>query len=62
MASVPMTDAEYVAAGGQKCPFCGSDAIEGGLDRREGRHLHVQAECDECGALWTETFTLTGYK
>mgnify|MGYP006951086707 CR=1 FL=1 len=61
MATAPLTDAEYVAAEGQKCPFCGSIHIEGGLDRREGRYLYVQAECADCGALWTDTYTLTGY-
>lgn len=61
MATVPMTDAEYVAAGGQKCPFCGSDAIEGGLDLKEGRHLYIQANCVTCGEFWTDAYTLTGY-
>lgn len=56
-----MTDAEYVAAGGEKCPFCGGADIQGGLDCKEGRHLYIQANCVTCGEIWTDAYTLTGY-
>lgn len=56
---------KYVKSGGNHCPWCGSDNV-----RREYpnfRQPHVPgslsqgAECrnSECGATWTEIFTLT---
>lgn len=57
----PMTDAQYIAIKGVRCPSCGSSDVT-------GSHLEVDAgtafqpmTCSECGANWSDSYVLTGY-
>jgi len=56
----PMTKSEYK---GDKCPNCRSENITG---ERINPVLAVDecsrsSACNDCGAVWTEEFKLTGY-
>lgn len=57
----PLTDAEYVAAGGGACPFCGSSNITGGFVNIEGREASQPVDCQDCEAEWVDIYNLTGY-
>jgi hypothetical protein len=57
----PMTDAQYIAIKGVRCPSCGSSDVS-------GSHLEVDAgtafqpmTCSECGANWSDSYVLSGY-
>ncbi len=58
----PMTDREYVDAGGQLCPFCGSTDISAGEIEVQGRSAWQQVDCGACEREWTDEFTLTGFE
>ncbi len=51
---------EYVKAGGCRCPFCGSENIQAGVDYPEGREFYNRVGCDDCARQWFDIFTLTG--
>lgn len=55
-----MTDEEYVAADGVKCPFCGSEEIEGGpVEIDCGANQEVT--CLKCERRWFDSYELTGF-
>lgn len=56
-----MTDAEYVATGGAKCPHCRSENITAGDRQFEGREAWLNVACDDCGERWVEIFKLQGW-
>jgi transposase-like protein len=56
-----MTDKEYVEDGGQHCPFCRSENIQGGSLQAEGRTAWQSVSCDDCGRGWQDTYQMTGW-
>lgn len=57
-----MSDAEYVAAGGMKCPHCGSNNIEAvrNLDM-EGTTCYQDISCGDCERTWIDVYKLIGW-
>lgn len=63
-----LTAKQYVEAGGCNCPECLSDAVNHGKpavfisdgDKRE--HIEVKAICLDCGAMWNESWKLSGMR
>jgi hypothetical protein len=43
-----------------RCPKCGSGAISGEEVNIEGDTAVQEMGCDDCGARWYDTYTLTG--
>ncbi|WP_321817029.1 MULTISPECIES: hypothetical protein [unclassified Paraburkholderia] len=60
-AAGPMTNAQYTAFRGVRCPSCGSSDVSGGFVNIEEGSASQTLCCGECGAEWTDTYTLTGY-
>ncbi|MBC8738492.1 hypothetical protein F6X40_17095 [Paraburkholderia sp. UCT31] len=57
-----MTDSQYVARRGCRCPACGSNSVVSrGRLEGEGGGAGQNVECRECGASWTDLYALTGY-
>ena len=56
-----LTDAEYVAKLGTRCPVCQSTQLEGGSVNIDGGVASQDIWCKTCGASWNDTYTLTGY-
>jgi len=51
---------EHVSDGGERCPFCRSDEIEGGEVSTGGGSAWQGMSC-RCGATWYDHYTLHGY-
>ena len=51
--------ADYLATGGNRCPYCHSERIESGPV--ETSHLGYSAivDCHECGRVWTDIYSVT---
>jgi hypothetical protein len=67
MSEYPLSDHEYVAASGQKCPACGSQEIE--AERLDSDTLNPTAtvivivvNCNACGAGWDDVYRIEGYQ
>jgi transposase-like protein len=60
-----MTDAQYVAHEGLRCPFCESRNVQSNAEYtlriEDHLTLTMHAWCDDCKTQWRETFKLTGY-
>lgn len=56
-----MTNDEYLAAGGTRCPYCRSNDISAGELSAEGREASQEVGCSRCGAVWFDVFALTGW-
>ena len=57
----PMSDKEYAKHGG-KCPFCGSENIEGQCeDGIDDSGYWQQVICLDCLKRWNDIYTLTSY-
>lgn len=58
---VPDNPEVYAKNGGTYCPACGSWDINGdAVDIDKGKATQ-EVHCGECGAEWTDTYTLSGY-
>ena len=53
----PEQKADYLASGGQHCPFCKSEDIAG-TDLDYGQELLQKCECMDCGKHWTDVYRL----
>jgi hypothetical protein len=54
--------AEYLARGGQVCPRCGSEQIEGGGGMEvDGTTVVNHMGCLECDFGWRDVYSLQGY-
>ncbi len=51
----PMTNKEYVACRGHRCPYCWLKEVVA-----YGRPIEIK--CNYCHRRWRETFNLTGYE
>lgn len=56
-----LTDSEYVAEGGAKCPHCRSNRLTGGERQFEGTEAFLDVTCDNCGNRWVEVFKMVGW-
>lgn len=58
-----LTQQEYVHEGGECCPACHQDRVEG-LEHiaGEGSQAARRVQCNECGAEWVEVYKLIGYE
>lgn len=57
-----MTNEEYIASAGNECPCCKSRNIMSvGEMNTDCDYAWRQAECHDCGALWTENYQMTSY-
>jgi transcription elongation factor Elf1 len=52
--------AAYVASGGTKCPFCGSENISGESVQTDAGYAWQSVTCDACDTSWDDIYTLTG--
>jgi len=50
----------YINSGGVKCPYCGSENIEGGDREFEEGFSLQEVLCLTCSRSWTDQYTLTG--
>jgi len=58
-----MTDEGYVASGGNKCPFCGSDDIESTEQAQvDSGGASQQVQCNACNASWHDIYKLVGFE
>ena len=60
--SKPMSNEEYLEAGGNECPFCGSRDIAGGPFASDCDYAWRSVDCNTCEKSWTENFKMTGYE
>lgn len=58
----PMTDTEYLQAGGNKCPFCESDQVEGSEINIDTKSAWQEVRCNDCGGDWNDLYQLVGYQ
>ena len=56
-----LTDTEYVATLGTRCPVCQNTHFDGGSVEIDGATASQEIWCKTCGASWNDTYTLTGY-
>ena len=56
------TNSEYLNAGGNICPRCGSDAISAGILEADSNIAWCSVECDDCKFEWRDLYQLTGYE
>ena len=58
----PMSDKEYLRHGGGKCPFCGSENLEGqGNGDTDGSDHWEEVLCLDCHKSWNDIYTLAAY-
>ncbi len=51
---------KYIQSGGNNCPFCESDDIEGCVGIETGSGIASQnVICNNCNEEWTDIYTLT---
>lgn len=60
-ADEPLTDEEYVKAGGLVCPACKHDDITAMAPDMDGPVINVPCSCYNCNATWTDQFNIVGY-
>jgi len=58
----PMTDQEYLAEHGKKCPFCESVRLDGRDFESDGVSAWRQVTCLSCRRWWNDTFVMDGYE
>ena len=50
---------DYIESGGNKCPNCKSDNIEGGPFNTESSEAWQKVWCTDCHEEWTDVYKLT---
>ena len=58
----PISQAQYIANGGLRCPICGCDDIEDGPWDGGAGEAWQEITCRECDAIWVDLYKLTGYE
>jgi hypothetical protein len=56
-----MSDRQYVAVHGGKCPICRGDDICGDSFDVNGGTCTQEVSCGGCGASWLDRYDLMGY-
>ena len=54
----PPAKKAYIGSGGVRCPFCGSDAIEGGFISTDAGIAWQRIKCLKCGEAWVDHYKL----
>ena len=54
----PEREAAYIAGGGVRCPFCGSDDISGGPVEVEAGCAWQNVDCLACDEQWQDLYRL----
>lgn len=57
----PMSEAQFVAFGGLRCPYCGSKDVAADSLDADGPNVTDEASCDACGASWKTAYRVCGY-
>ena len=52
----------YLDKHGQRCPQCGSDAIEGHSVAVDNLTASQEVTCNSCGAAWNDLYSLQGFE
>ena len=52
---------EHAKMGGEDCPYCGADEVEGGNVDTGGGQATQTMFCLACGRDWLDHYVLTGY-
>jgi formate dehydrogenase maturation protein FdhE len=58
---LPYSQEEYLARGGNQCPYCGSPHIEAGVMDAEGTDVYCEVSCHTCERSWTDFYSLVRY-
>jgi len=56
------TQKEHIANGGQSCPKCNSDQIEGSEVTIDTGKTYQEMTCLECNAQWEDIYDLTSFR
>ena len=57
------TQVEYVKNGGNRCPFCKSENIEGiHAPNIDSGYCWQEIYCCDCEKSWQDLYTLTGFQ
>lgn len=59
---IALTDEEYVATSGTKCPHCGSTRIVAYDSNFDGAYASQTVCCSSCNATWSDVYKLIGFK
>lgn len=54
----PEQKMEYLARNGTRCPYCGSDSLEGRDIAPEGMEYAQVVACLDCDKTWRDIYTL----
>ena len=57
-----LTEKQYVAEGGGKCPVCKGTDIVGGSTDYIGDTIIQEIHCQVCQASWNDLYKLDGYE
>lgn len=57
----PLTNEQHIAAGANKCPYCGSEYINGGQVEIDSGQAAQPVDCSDCAKEWVDTYVLTGW-
>ncbi len=57
-APTPEAVTKYLSGDGTRCPFCGSEDIEGGSFNCEGRTAWQNISCPKCNNEWQDVYQL----
>jgi hypothetical protein len=49
---------KYIRQGGTRCPFCGSDEIEGSSVEVDGGSAWQEVACNNCDSQWQDVYLL----
>ena len=59
----PMTNEEYVASNGDKCPFCNKNNLcVGDYTAVIDTTIYWSVKCEDCGKQWEDVFKLAGFE
>ena len=49
---------EYISSGGNICPYCGGQNVEGGERNSDDSITTQYVSCHDCGKSWTDIYKL----
>lgn len=57
-----MSQQQYIAHKGLKCPFCGGSEIEGAEVNIDEGGAYQEVSCLDCNAVWSDNYDLVRYE
>ena len=51
---------KYMERGGNICPYCSSEDIDGERIEADGNIAWTQVNCNNCGSIWRDLYNLIG--